>query len=229
MGSVNEILEELKSKARPDQLEGMAKFGISVEKRLGVRVPELRKLAQTTGKDHNLALKLWNTGFDDAHIVASMIAEPDKLTGQQMEEWVSEFNSWDVCDQVCMNLFDKSPMAWRKVREWSKREEEFVKRAAFTLIACLAWHDKGAEDSNFTDFFPVIREGAKDQRNYVKKAVSWALRHIGKRNPELNQAAIEEAKLIGEMDYSSARWVAKDVIKELESETVQKRLAQEGT
>ena len=229
MSSVHEVLEELKSRARPDQLEGMAKFGISVEKRLGVRVPEMRKLAKTTGKDHDLALKLWKTGIDDARIVASMVADPDKLTGKQMEEWVSEFNSWDVCDQVCMNLFDKSPMAWRKVREWSKREEEFVKRAAFTLIACLAWHDKGAGDGNFTDFFPVIHEGARDDRNYVKKAVSWALRHIGKRNSELNKAALEEAKSIGEMDCSSARWVAKDVIKELESETVQKRLANKGT
>jgi 3-methyladenine DNA glycosylase AlkD len=141
-----------------------------------------------------------------------------------MEDWVKDFNSWDVCDQVCMNLFDKTPLAWEKVVDWSKREQEFVKRAAFALIACLAWHNKEASDEKFISLLPVIKEEATDERNFVKKAVNWALRNIGKRNPNLNQAAIEAAKEIKQIDSSSARWIATNAIRELESEAVQRRL-----
>ena len=172
MSSVEDVLERLKKKARPDQLEGMARYGMTVEKRLGISIPELRTLAKEIGKDHRLALKLWKTGIDEARILASMIGDYQKLTEVQMEDWVKDINSWDVCDQVCMNLFEKSPLAWKKIRDWSGREEEFVKRTAFSLIACLALHDKKTEDEKFIALFPVIREGATDERNFVKKAVN---------------------------------------------------------
>ena len=169
-------------------------------------------------------MELWETGIDDARILAGMVAEPDKLTGEQMEHWVSGFNSWDVCDQVCMNLFEKSPLALLKINEWSSREEEFVRRTAFSLIACIGWHDKKMEDGVFTDMLPLIVSAATDERNFVKKSVNWALRTIGKRNPSLNRAALETAREILEMDTKAARWIARDAIRELESEAVQKRL-----
>jgi 3-methyladenine DNA glycosylase AlkD len=224
MASTTNILNQLKAKADSDNLEGMARFGMTVEKRLGVSVPDLRLLAKETGKDHSLSLKLWKTGIAEARIVASMIADPAELTGKDMDEWVKDFNSWDVCDQVCMNLFEKTPLASQKIFEWSEREEEYIKRAAFALIACLAWHDKQAADQKFIEFLPVITRGATDQRNFVKKAVNWALRNIGKRNPRLNKAAIKTAREIQHLDSKAARWIAADAIRELEGEGTQKRL-----
>jgi 3-methyladenine DNA glycosylase AlkD len=224
MADFKQVMAKLQSLTRPDQLEGMARFGIADEGRLGVSIPQLRKMAREIGKDHALALGLWGSGIPDARILAAMVDEPEKLSARQMDEWVCGFNSWDVCDQVCMNLFDKSPLAWKKVREWSKRDEEFVKRAAYALIACLAWHDKSAGDDQFMGLLPIIRRGARDERNYVKKAVSWALRHIGKRNLQLNKAAIAEAAIIAELDSKAARWVASDALRELRSEGVRRRL-----
>ncbi|UCG55224.1 MAG: DNA alkylation repair protein [Dehalococcoidia bacterium] len=223
MLSAKEVLDRLKSKAKPSNLAAMAKYGIVVERRLGVSVPDMRKIAKEIGRDHNLALQLWQTGIAEARIVAALIDEPKKLTEDQMDTWVKDINSWDVCDQVCMNLFDKSPLAWKKVIEWSERDEEFVKRAAFSLIACLAWHDKKSEDERFIKLLPVIVKSADDDRNYVKKAINWALRHIGKRNLNLNTAAINCAKEIKGIDSRTARWIASDAIRELESEAVQKR------
>lgn len=223
MPSVEKVLEILQTKARLDQLEGMARYGIVGERRLGLSVPDMRKIAKDLGKDHKFALDLWKTGIPDARIVAAMIGEPAQLTEEQMEAWVKDINSWDVCDQVCMNLFEKTPLAQKKIHDWSEREEEFVKRTAFALIACLAWHDKQAKDDQFIQFLPAIKRGATDERNFVKKAVNWALRNIGKRNLKLNQAAIQAAKEIQQMDSKSARWIAADVIRELESEAVQKR------
>ena len=225
MTSVNGVLARLQSMANPDQLPGMARYGIAVEGRLGVSVPDMRKLARETGTDHRLALELWATAIPEARIVASMVGDPAELTEEQMENWVKAIDSWDVCDQVCMNLFDKSPLAWKKVHDWSLREEEFVKRAAFALIACLAWHDKEADDQRFIELLPVIRRGATDGRNFVKKAVNWALRNIGKRNLTLNRPAIDAAREIARLDSKAARWIAADAIRELESEAVQKRLA----
>ena len=224
MPSVEEILEKLEAKAGPDQLEGMARYGMVAERRLGVSVPNMRKIAKELGKDHKLALELWKTGIPEARIVAAMIDQPEKLTERQMEEWVKGINSWDVCDQVCMNLFEKTPLAWKKILDWAEREEEFVKRAAFALIACLAWHNREAQDEEFIKLFPVIKCGAMDERNLVKKAVSWALRNIGKRNPNLNKAAIRAAKEIQRIDSRAARWIASDAVRELESEAVQRRL-----
>lgn len=224
MATAEDIIKKLKERSRPDQVEGMARYGMSAEGRLGVKVPDMRKIAKEAGKDHALALELWKTGIPDAQIVAALVGEPEKLTEAQMEDWVKDFNSWDVCDQVCMNLFDKSPLAIKKIHDWSKRKEEFIKRAAYALIACVAWHDKEAEDEAFIQFFPVIKQGATDERNFVKKSVNWALRHIGKRNIDLNKAAIKVAEEIKEMDSKAARWIASDALRELRSENVQRRL-----
>ena len=221
---VQEFLQELRSKARPDQLEGMARYGMTADGRLGVSVPDLRRLAKTLGKNHKLALQLWKTGIPEARIDAAMIDDPMQLTEYQMEDWVKDINSWDVCDQVCANLFEKSPLAWKKIVDWSEREEEFVKRTAFALIACLAWHDRQATDEQFIQVLPVIQRGATDDRNFVRKAVNWALRNIGKRNPLLNRAAVQAARQIGQMDSKTARWVASNALKELQSEAVRQRL-----
>jgi 3-methyladenine DNA glycosylase AlkD len=226
MASVEDILMQLKAKARPDQLEGMARYGMAVEQRLGVAVPDMRKIAKEIGKDHQLALELWQTGIPEAMMVASMVDVPGEVNEEQMETWVQDFNSWDVCDQVCMNLFEKTPMAWKKILDWSRRDEEFVKRAAFALLACLAWHNKHAPDEAFIRLIPVIKEGAADGRNFVKKAVNWALRSIGKRNMNLHQVAMQAAQEIQKMDSKSARWIASDAIRDLSSDAVQKKLRQ---
>ena len=229
MPTCEEILTQLKAKARPDQLQGMARYGMKTENRLGIQMPELRKLAKETGKNHDLATQLWQTGMAEARILASMIAEPEKLTAQQMDSMAADIDSWDIGDQTCMNLFEKTPLAWQKIQEWSQREEEFVKRTAFGLIACLAWHSKTATDQQFTDTFPAIAHGAQDQRKSVQKAVSWALRNTGKRSPNLNKKAIQLAQKIQKTNTKPAKWVASDVIRELNSEAVQKRLNKNPT
>ncbi|OGO17347.1 MAG: DNA alkylation repair protein [Chloroflexi bacterium RBG_16_48_7] len=219
-----EILKKLRSKARPDQLQGMSRYGMSVRNRLGVAVPDLRAIAKEAKKNHKLALELWDTGIAEARIVASMVDDPSQVTEKQMDMWVLGIDSWDVCDQLCMNLLDKWPLAWRKVTDWSARDEEFVKRTAFSLLACLAWHDKKAEDKKFIDLLPLIKQASTDERNFVKKAVNWALRMIGKRNINLNREAIAAAREIAKLDSKAARWIASDAIKELESPAVQRRL-----
>ena len=221
---LDEVRRKLAARARPDQLEGMARFGIVGGKRLGVSMPELRKLAREIGRDHALALKLWETGIQDARILASLVDLPAEVTEAQMEAWVRDLDSWDVCDQVCLNLFEKTPFARKKIREWSRRPEEFVKRAAFALLACVASHDRDAPDQDFLGFLSVIRKAAADERNFVKKAVNWALRNIGKRNPVLNRAAIDVARELLQNDSRAARWIASDAIRELESDAVRRRL-----
>ncbi|MCJ7659511.1 MAG: DNA alkylation repair protein [Anaerolineales bacterium] len=228
MTTVTEVMEKLTAQADPAQLDGMSRFGITTEKRLGVTVPQMRVIAKQTGKDHELALVLWETGIAEAMIVAAMVDVPAEVTEAQMEAWVVDFNSWDVCDQVCMNLFEKTPLAWDKIRDWSQREEEYVKRAAYALIACLAWHDKGASDENFIALFPLIKSGATDERNYVKKAVSWALRNIGKRNSNLNAVALQTAQDLKEMDLKSARWIGSDAVRDLNSDATRRRLGRTG-
>ncbi len=224
MAYVDNVIDKLKSKAQPENLEGMTRYGIPPEQRLCIPVPDLRKLAKEIGRDHKLALDLWRIGIGEARILAAMIDEPDKLTEEQMEDWVKDINSWDICDQVCMNLFSKNQLAWNKIIDWSEREEEFVKRTAFSLIACLAWHDKKASDDEFIELLPIVVREATDERNFVKKAVNWALRNIGKRNINLNKAAINTAKEIQQLDSRAARWISSDAIRELESDAVQNRL-----
>jgi 3-methyladenine DNA glycosylase AlkD len=218
-------MARLREKAHPANLEGMSRYGMAVDRRLGVSVVDMRRIAKDLGRNHALALELWSTGFADARILASMVDEPDKLSESQMDNWVEDFDSWDVCDQVCMNLFEKSPHAWKKIREWSGREEVFVKRAAFALIACLAWHSKQADDEEFVSVFPVIKSGASDDRNFVKKSVNWAGRNLGKRNLCLNKAAIELAKELRQMDSKAVKWIGSDAVRELQSDAVQKRLS----
>ncbi len=218
------ILSKLKAKAKPDQLAGMKRYGMKTEHRLGVQIPELRRIAKETGKNHKLAIDLWETEIAEARILAAMIDDPKELTEAQMEDWVKDIDSWDIGDQVSMNLFEKTPLAWKKIVDWSRREEEFVKRTAFGLLACLAWHDKKAKDEEFLILFPTIAYGALDERNSVKKAVSWALRNIGKRNMILNDKALKLAEEIRGTGSKSARWIASDVIRELESEPVRERL-----
>jgi len=219
-----EVLKRLKKLANPKNVEGMARFGINTKNTFGVSVDELRKLAKKLGNDHNLALQLWQSGIHEARIIAALVDEPELVTEQQMERWAGDFDSWDVCDQVCMNLFDKTKFAWKKTTYWTSRREEFVKRAGFALIASLASHDKNAADKEFLNILPAIKREASDERNYVKKAINWALRQIGKRSLSLNRDAIEVCNQIAKIDSPSAKWIASNAKWELESEAVQKRL-----
>lgn len=224
--NLQDILTELKKNANPKKVAGMARFGISTHKTLGVSMPILRKLAKEIGPNHTRALQLWDSGIHEARILAGLIAEPDKLTEKDMETWIKDFDSWDVVDQVCGNLFDKHPAAYKKAVEWSSREEEFEKRAGFALMAWLAVHDKQADDTKFEQFLPLIFREATDDRNFVKKAVNWALRQIGKRNKILHPLAMDCAHdILKEYPNSKpAQWIAKDAIRELESPAVQKRI-----
>ena len=221
---VSEIIKRLESLSNPGAIEGMARYGINPDKNLGVSIPDLRQVARETGKNHKLANELWATGIHDARILAGMIGQPDEVTEKQMEQWVGDFDSWDVCDGVCMNLFEKLPFAYNKAVEWSSRDEEFVKRAGFVLMARLAVSDKEADDKKFITFFPYIKKESADSRNYVRKAVNWALRQIGKRNVNLNKLAIKTAEEIYNINCKSARWIAADALRELKNEKIQKRL-----
>ena len=220
-----EIVGRLNSMANPRNVEGMARFGISSQNTLGISVTELRKVAKEIGRDHRLALELWATGIHEARILAAIIDEPRRVSRRQMDRWAKDFDSWDVCDQACTCLFDRTPHAFDKAVQWSRREEEFVKRAGFALMAGLAAHDKVSPDKRFEDFFEHIKRESVDDRKYVRKAVNWALRQIGKRNASLNVLAIGCAEEISGMDNRAARWIASDALRELRSEPVQRRLA----
>lgn len=224
MSRLQHALALLQQNARPSELAGMARFGINPEGRLGLSVPAMRHIAKTLGHDHALALALWDTAIPDARIVAGMVAEPAELTSRQMDDWAASFASWDVCDQVCGSAFLASPLAWSKVPEWAGSSAEFVRRAAFALLATLAVHDKQVGDERFVAALPLIEAAAGDERNYVRKAVNWALRNIGKRNHALNAAAIDSARRIQQQGFKSARWIAADALRELTSEAVQARL-----
>ncbi len=221
----SEIIQKIKSLANPANTEGMARYGINVANAYGVSVYTLREIGREIGKDHELALQLWASGIHEARLLACLIDRPDMVTEEQLERWAKDFDSWDVCDVCCGHLFDRTAVAYRKAQEWSEREEEFVKRAGFALMAALSVHDKKAEDRAFIEFLPLIKKHAADERNYVKKAVNWALRQIGKRNWKLNEMAIKTAEEIKQLDSKSARWIANDAIRELTGEKVQKKLA----
>jgi len=219
-----EIINKLKSLANPEAVKGMARFGISPKNTYGVSIPNLRKMAKEIGKNQDLAQKLWDSKIHEARILASLVGDPKMVTEEQMEKWAKDLDSWDVCDQCCGNLFDKTIFAYKKAVEWSSREEEFVKRAGFVLMATLAVHDKKAQDEDFLKFFPLMVREATDNRNFVKKGVNWALRQIGKRNLSLNKKAIKTAEKIKTIESKAAKWIATDAIRELKSESVQKRL-----
>ncbi|TMD43185.1 MAG: DNA alkylation repair protein [Chloroflexi bacterium] len=215
-----QIIANLKQYANAQAIDGMARFGIRPTQALGVSIPTLRKMAKEIGRNQVLALELWDSGIHEARILASMIAEPRLVSAGQMEEWVNDFDSWDLCDQVCGNLFDKTPYAYQKAVQWSQQEQEFVRRAGFVMMAELAVHDKQAPDEAFLPFFPLIKQYADDERNFVKKAVNWALRQIGKRNDHLRGLALACAYDIQRMDSKTARWVAKDALKELQAREI---------
>jgi 3-methyladenine DNA glycosylase AlkD len=210
-----EVLEKLRACANPKNVEGMARFGITPRNTLGVPVVELRKLAREIRRDHRLALELWESDVHEARILAGLVADPVQVTERLMERWARGFDSWDIVDSTCNNLFRKTAVAHKKAIEWAKRREEFVKRAGFVLMACLAVHDKAATDAVFARYLPLIEREASDERNFVKKAVNWALRQIGKRNLGLNRRAVAAAKRMRASDSRAARWIAADALREL--------------
>jgi 3-methyladenine DNA glycosylase AlkD len=222
--SVESVIREIRAKGNAESVKAMAKFGISSTNTLGISIPMLRSMAKRIGTDHELAQGLWKSGIHEAKIMAAMVDDPKIVTQGQMENWVKDFDSWDVCDNCCGVLFDKTPYAYEKALEWSKREEEFVKRAGYVLMAELAVHDKGAADGEFLKFFGAIERGSTDGRNFVRKAVNWALRQIGKRNLRLNIEALKLGGKISKIDSPSAKWVASDALRELRSSAVQEKL-----
>jgi 3-methyladenine DNA glycosylase AlkD len=225
-----EIVKRLKDLADPGSVEGMAKFGMDPDRAFGVKVPGIRGLAKEIKKEisaddrHELALKLWERKVRETMILAGMIADPRKVTEGLMEKWILDFYDWETCDQTCANLFEKTPFAYEVAVEWSRREEEFVKRAGYVMMARLAVSDKKAKDEMFTRFFPDIERGATDDRNMVKKAVNWAIRQIGKRNLVLNEMAVQLSLEIRGIDSPAARWITADALRELKSDAVLDRL-----
>jgi len=220
----SEILLELEKSSNPKNLEGMAKVGITPDFAFGTRIPVIRAIAKRVKRNHALALRLWEKDNRETRILASMLTEPKMVTEELMEQWVLKFNYWEICDQVIMNLFEKTPFAYKKCYEWSDREEEFVKRAGFVLMARLAVSDKKTENEEFLKFLPIIKKHALDERNMVKKGINWALRQIGKRNRYLNEEALKTTREILEIDSKHAQWIAKDALKELTNESILKRI-----
>jgi 3-methyladenine DNA glycosylase AlkD len=220
----NEIMRYLKTKSDPKAAIGMTRYGINPTNLLGIQIPVLRELAKKYKRDHQLAENLWETGIHEARILASMIDDPKMVSDYQMEKWISDFDSWDLCDQVIMNLFEKHLDAYKKALLWCKRETEFEKRAGFVMMARLAVSDKKAGDEMFLSFFPYLIKGASDNRNMVKKAVNWAIRQIGKRNIKLHSEAIKLSELILQMEWKSAKWIATDALRELNHEKIISRI-----
>jgi 3-methyladenine DNA glycosylase AlkD len=218
------VLQELKALANPRVRAKMAYFGVDVPKAHGISAPVLHSLAKRIGKNHRLAQELWASGIHEARILAALIGESEKVTAAEMERWARDFDSWDVVDASCCYLYASAPPAWKKTAEWSRRREEFVKRASFSLMAYLSYKDKTAPDARFQRFLRVIERAAHDERNFAKKAVNWALRNIGKRNVRLNREAIRAAERIRRQGSRAARWIAADALRELRSAAVQKRL-----
>ena len=219
------MLARLRAMGSERNREGMARFGIRTDTALGISVTDLRKLAKELGRDHRLAAGLWRSGLHEARILAAFVDESDRVTEAQAERWVRAFDSWDLCDQVCANLFDRTPFAYAKAKEWARREPEFQRRAGFALMAALAWHDREASDDGFLPFFPLIEAAAIDERNFVRKGVNWALRQMGKRSALLHAAALGTARTLADSDDRTSRWIGRDALRELESPKVLERLA----
>jgi 3-methyladenine DNA glycosylase AlkD len=215
MTKIQTILKDLRANAHPENLVGMARFGINTNNALGISMPWLRNYARPYRKDHALAQALWDAGVHESRIMASLVDDPAQVTEKQMDRWVHDFDSWDVCDQVCANLFRKTPFAWDKAMEWSHAGSEFVKRAGFTMMAVIGVHDKKAPDSRFIPILRRVEEECTDERNYVKKSVNWALRQAGKRNATLRPLAIQTAEKLIAMSSKSAKWIGRDAAREL--------------
>jgi 3-methyladenine DNA glycosylase AlkD len=224
MNELKEIISVFKKNGKKENLAGMQKYGIRFDKAYGCSMPVIRNLAKSYRKNHELALELWNTGIHDARILAFLIDDPDKVTIKQAESWLKDVKSWDICDGLCSNLLDKTSFAYKKAVEWSERKEEFQKRAGFVLMAVLPVHDKKQKDETFIDFLPIILEHCTDERNFVRKAVNWALRSIGKRNFRLNELAINTAEQMLSINSKTSKWIANDALRELKNETTKRML-----
>ena len=221
-------LHWMERKGSKKNREGMARYGLAARKVFGVSVGDLQKYARTLGRDHALALELWETGWYEARLLAAFVDEPAKVTAAQMDRWARDFENWGDCDTVCLHLFDQSPLAWRKVPTWCGRKPEFQRRAGFALLAALALHDKSSNDAPFRKSFALIRGAATDDRNFVKKAVNWALRSIGNRNLAMYDAALELAEEFAESEDATTRWIGKDALRDLKRPLVRKRVAARG-
>ena len=216
----DQIIQEFERLSDVDFAENMKKFGIRYVRSYGLRLPQIRKVARQCGKNHDFALKLWNHGYHETYLLATLVEESEKVDSEQLDDWVSTFYSWDLVDQACINLLRFIPEARENIFVWCKSDEEFVKRTAFSLIAVLAVHEK---ESDFEMYFDILKEGSKDNRNFVKKSVNWAIRQIGKIDLENNRKALDLAYEILEMDYKASKWVARGAIRELESEKVRSK------
>src|SRR5688572_347824 len=211
---VDSVLTWLRRHSSARNREGLARYGLPSDNALGVSVGDIRDLGKRLGRDHDLALVLWKTGVYEARMLTSFVDEPSRVTPAQMERWCRDFDSWGICDTLCFHLFDRTPYAYDKVEQWADRKEEFIKRGAFALLASLALHDKAADDESFLRYLPLIEKAAPDDRNFVKKGVSWALRAIGKRQT-VREAAIDVAKRLAESSEPAARWIGKDALRDL--------------
>lgn len=220
-----EVHAWLSRNGRRRTVEGMTRFGIQARQAYGVTMAQLLGLKRRIGKDHALALELWESGWYEARLLAALVGEPERLTRRQMNAWAAGFENWADCDTACFHLFDKSPFAWDKARQWAGSRREFVKRGGFALMASLALHDKAAADAKFLAFLPLVEGGARDERNFVRKGVSWALRAIGRRNRALNAAALAVARRLADSEAAAPRWVGKDALRDLASAKVAARLA----
>jgi 3-methyladenine DNA glycosylase AlkD len=214
----------LKKKASKKTKDGMARYAIPSDKAFGVPVGMIRSIGKSLGKSHELALGLWKSGHYEARMLATFVDEPEQVTPEQMDRWCRDFDNWAICDTACFSLFDRTPHAFKKVRAWAKSKNEFVKRAAFALLASLTVHDKTAKDAAFVRLLPLVEKAALDERNFVKKSVNWALRSLGKRSPELNRKSVELAERLAARPESAPRWVGKDALRELKSASVARRL-----
>jgi len=221
----NEVLAWLKRRGTRSNVEGLARYGIEAKRPIGVPMGTLQSLSKRLGKNHALALALWKSGWYEARLLAALVDDPQRVTRKQMDAWAAGFENWGDCDTVCFTLFDRTPFAWKKVRQWSGSPHEFVKRAAFALMASLALHDKTAPDAQFRPLLPLIEKGARDERNFVKKGVSWALRSLGRRNLALNAAALATARRLAQSKEAASRWVGKDALRDLERPKVRAGLA----
>lgn len=222
---LDQVLAWLEKKGTRRTVEGMARYGIVAARAYGVPMGTLQELAKRLGKDHELALELWDSGWYEARLLAALVDDPELVTRRQMNAWAGSFENWADCDSACFKLFDRTPLAWEKAVQWAASPREFVKRGGYVLMACLAQHDKAARDAKFLPFLPLIEKGAADERNFVKKGVNWALRGIGRRNLELNRAALAVAKRLARSEAAAPRWVGKDALRELASPKVRAGLS----
>jgi len=220
---VRDILATLEQRRSKRNREGMARYGIVAEKSFGVSVETLKSLGKQYGRDHALAVALWNSGWYEARMLTPFIDEPERVTAAQMDRWAKAFDNWAICDALCFHLFDRTPHAWAKIAAWSRRREEFIKRAGFALLASLALHDRKTGDAPFKKSLAIIERGAADDRNFVKKGVSWALRSVGHRSPALLTASIALAKKLALSSDAAPRWIGKDALRDLSRPMVKKR------